>query len=76
MTFRSPLGILDFEILRGRSCYYVDKTRFIAELLDDPIQAVLYPRPRRFGKTLNLSTLRYFLEKSGEDRAGCLRRSP
>jgi len=69
MTFRSPLGISDFEILRRRNCYYVDKTRFIAELLDDPIQTVLFPRPRRFGKTLNLSSLRYFLEKSDEDRA-------
>lgn len=61
-------GPSDFRQLREEGRFYVDKTAWIAELLHRPEQVVLLPRPRRFGKTLNLSALRYFLEASEEDR--------
>jgi Predicted AAA-ATPase len=61
-------GPSDFRQLREEGRFYVDKTAWIAELLYRPEQVVLLPRPRRFGKTLNLSALRYFLEASTEDR--------
>jgi hypothetical protein len=69
MRVRVPLGISDFPTLREQRAYYVDKTAFIVRLLDQPTQAVLFARPRRFGKTLNLSTLRTFLEVSEVDRS-------
>ena len=56
-----PIGYSDFETIREQSAEYVDKTQLIAEVLRDEIQVLLFPRPRRFGKTLNLSMLRYFL---------------
>lgn len=63
-----PIGIDDFRELRARGLEYVDKSLLIRELLDKPgVQALLLPRPRRFGKTLNLSLLRYFFEKRDED---------
>ena len=49
--------------------HYVDKTAFIAEVLQNPGQVLLISRPRRFGKSLNLSTLRYYLERTDEDRS-------
>lgn len=68
MTARIGLGPSDFRQLRQEGTYYVDKSRWLVELLGDPNQVLLFPRPRRFGKTLNQSMLRYFLEKSAEDR--------
>ena len=67
MSFRSPIGISDFRMLRERGATYVDKSAFAAEVLADPAAALLLPRPRRFGKTLNLSMLRCFVEKSDWD---------
>src|SRR5690348_15689133 len=67
-TIRLPLGISDFRQLRREGFYYVDKTALLDDVLDANAQVLLVPRPRRFGKTLNLSMLRYFLEKSDEDR--------
>lgn len=68
MNMNLPIGIHDFRELRERGCEYVDKTRLITELLDESgIKVLLLPRPRRFGKTLNLSLLRYFFEKSTEN---------
>jgi hypothetical protein len=46
---------------------YVDKTDFIRQVLEDPSKILLFPRPRRFGKTINLSALAYFLRKTDED---------
>lgn len=57
-----PIGIDDFKELVTKSYYYVDKTLFIKEILDRRGGAKLFARPRRFGKTLNLSMLRYFFE--------------
>jgi hypothetical protein len=62
-----PIGIDDFRMLRQQGLEYVDKSHLIREVLDQAAQAILLPRPRRFGKTLNLSMLRYFFEKRGED---------
>lgn len=58
-----PIGISDFrEIVEGGYCF-VDKTLFVSEIVDSSAKIILLPRPRRFGKTLNLSMLRYFFEK-------------
>jgi hypothetical protein len=64
---RLPIGVSDFRTLRETGLRYVDKTSFVADVLDTPNAALLFPRPRRFGKTLNLSTLRCFIEKAPED---------
>ena len=55
-------GITDFKKFIDNDCYFVDKTRLIAHLIDDPSEVHLITRPRRFGKTLNLSMIRYFFE--------------
>lgn len=60
-----PVGIDDFEMLITRGYYYVDKTLFIKELLEKKGAVNLFTRPRRFGKTLNLSMLQYFFENTG-----------
>ena len=61
-TLKLPIGIENFEeIIRG-GFYYIDKTRWIESLLDNWGKANLFLRPRRFGKTLNMSMLRYFFE--------------
>ena len=62
-----PIGLSDFKELIEDGYYYVDKSLFIKEILDNGSKSLLLPRPRRFGKTLNLSMLRYFYEKSVED---------
>ena len=67
MPFKPGLGISDFRKLREEGADYVDKTDFISQLLAEPTEVLLFPRPRRFGKTMNLSTLRYFVEKRPED---------
>ena len=59
-----PIGIDDFQELIEGNYYYVDKSLLIKELLDSRAKATLLPRPRRFGKTLNLSMLHYFFEKA------------
>ena len=60
-----PIGIEDFEELIQKDYYYIDKTLWIKELIDRKTKAGLFTRPRRFGKTLNLSMLRYFFEDTG-----------
>lgn len=57
-----PIGVENFEDLMTHGYYYVDKTPFIRELLDMKGKVNLFTRPRRFGKTLNMSMLRYFLD--------------
>ena len=57
-----PVGIDDFKKLRENDAYYVDKTEFISEILDDGAEVKLFTRPRRFGKTLNMSMLKYFFD--------------
>lgn len=57
-----PIGIEDFEEIRTLGYYYIDKTGLIRELLENPGKVNLITCPRRFGKTLNMSTLEYFFE--------------
>ena len=61
-----PVGVDDFEKLIAKGYYYVDKTWMIKELLDKKAEVNLFTRPRRFGKTLNLSMLRYYFEDTGD----------
>lgn len=62
MRKKLPIGIDGFEKLRTNDFYYVDKTGFIADLLRDWGEVNLFTRPRRFGKTLNMSMLKCFFE--------------
>lgn len=68
-NFTLPIGRSDFKNIIQNSFYYVDKTLFIEEAYQQTSQVILILRPRRFGKTLNLSMLRYFFEKSDEHTA-------
>ena len=56
------LGVEDFKEIISFDYYYIDKTKFIEEILLDGAKIKLFCRPRRFGKTLNISTLRYFFD--------------
>jgi hypothetical protein len=67
MKRKLPIGISDFKRVIDDNYYYVDKSLFIKEIIDSDSLVTLLPRPRRFGKTLNLSMLRYFFEKTAED---------
>ena len=68
MALHVPIGIDDFRLLREQGLVYIDKSQLICELLDRPgVHVALLPRPRRFGKSLNLSMLRCFFERSSED---------
>ncbi|MCP4108282.1 MAG: AAA family ATPase [Desulfobacteraceae bacterium] len=66
-----PIGFSDFKEVRENGCYYIDKTLFIKEITKASAKVLLIPRPRRFGKTLNLSMLRYFYEKTGKNQNAC-----
>ena len=57
-----PIGVEDFKKIRETDCYYIDKTKLIEDLLIDKTEVKLFCRPRRFGKTLSMSTLRYFFD--------------
>lgn len=67
MNTRMPIGVDDFKEAR-KSYYLVDKTKMIAQLLDDHAKVTLFTRPRRFGKTMAMSMLDYFfsIEKKEE----------
>lgn len=69
-----PIGISDFKKLITNGCYYVDKTPMIKDILDNKSETVLFTRPRRFGKTLNMSMLRCFFENVGTGNDGKPRR--
>ena len=62
MMLKLPVGIDNFKKLRTAGFYYVDKTELIKELLENWGDVNLFTRPRRFGKTLNMSMLKYFFE--------------
>ena len=63
-----PYGIDLFDQVRGRNCYYVDKTDFIRELLSEEFTDNLITRPRRFGKTLTMSILAEFFDIRKDSR--------
>lgn len=69
-----PIGVDDFEKMIQNGYYYVDKTRLIQELLDKKGEVNLFTRPRRFGKTLNMSMLRCFFEDCGSKEENQKRR--
>ena len=62
-----PMGIENFKTMIDKSAYYVDKTNFIENVLNE--QVVSYTRPRRFGKTLNMSMLYYFFSIKEKENA-------
>lgn len=57
-----PVGIENFEEIRRNQYYYIDKTKLIEQLFDSLGKVSLFTRPRRFGKTLNMSMLKSFFE--------------
>ena len=57
-----PIGISDFKTVIEENYYYADKTDMIGDILDDRAMVTLFTRPRRFGKTLNMSMMKYFFE--------------
>ena len=57
-----PIGISDFKTVIEEKYYYADKTDMIGDILDDRAMVTLFTRPRRFGKTLNMSMMKYFFE--------------
>ena len=61
-----PVGRTDYKEICTEN-YYVDKTLLIKDILDEKAGSILFTRPRRFGKTLNMDMLRTFFEKSEED---------
>ena len=67
---RIGIGVSDFKHLIEEDFYYFDKTKFIDEIIKDGAQVKLFTRPRRFGKTLNISMLKYFfdIKKADENR--------
>ena len=67
MMKRIPTGIENFKEMIDKDAYYIDKTNFIGEVLNE--QVALYTRPRRFGKTLNMSMLYYFFSNKEKDNA-------
>ncbi|PUU90214.1 MULTISPECIES: AAA family ATPase [Halanaerobium] len=62
-----PVGLSDFKKLIDKNAYFVDKSLLIKEIIDDISEVKLITRPRRFGKSLNLSILKYYFEKNDED---------
>ncbi len=64
-----PIGIEDFKEIIDKNHYFVDKTLLIKDVLDNGSKITLFTRPRRFGKTLNMSILRRFFEKTEEDNS-------
>ena len=64
------IGIEDFKEIMYENCYYIDKTMYIEDLIKDKSKIKLFIRPRRFGKTLNMLTLKYFfdIENKEENR--------
>lgn len=64
-----PIGVDDFKKLIDKGYYFVDKSLYIKDLLDMQSEVTLITRPRRFGKTLNMSMLKYFFEKTEEDNS-------
>ena len=63
-----PIGISDFRKVIQENYYFIDKSLLIEELINSNAQITLLPRPRRFGKTLNLSMVRYFFENRGDNQ--------
>ena len=61
------IGESDFKMLRMQNCYFIDKSMYIKDIIDNDSKVVLVTRPRRFGKTLNMSMLKYFFDCDSKD---------
>ena len=61
------IGESDFKMLRVNKCYYIDKTMYIKHIIDNKSKVILVTRPRRFGKTLNMSMLKYYFDNTAKD---------
>ncbi len=64
-----PVGVDNFEKLMGQGYYYVDKSELIQRIIDNKSEVTLFTRPRRFGKSLNLSMLQAYFEKTEKDKS-------
>ena len=64
-----PIGISDFKTIIEEGYLFVDKTLLIKEFWESNGQTILLPRPRRFGKTLNMSMIKYFFENASIDNS-------
>ena len=73
MHKRLPIGKTNFRMIREQDYYFVDKSLLIKEVLDSWEEVLLLPRPRRFGKTVNMQMLYYFFHKAEEDAADLFR---
>ena len=62
------IGIQSFDKIRDNNYFYIDKTTFIKEWWESGDDVTLITRPRRFGKTLNMSMLRYFFETGTDSK--------
>jgi hypothetical protein len=70
MVKQLPIGVSDFKDVRVGNYTYIDKSMFIKELIDaGPSKVTIIPRPRRFGKTLNMTMLKYFFEKQEANKS-------
>ena len=66
-TLKLPVGIDSFEKIRRNRFYYIDKTKLIEQLVETGGEVTLFTRPRRFGKTLNMSMLKSFFEMGADE---------
>ncbi|OFO25009.1 hypothetical protein HMPREF3051_11730 [Fusobacterium sp. HMSC064B11] len=62
-----PIGVENFKEIINNNYYYVDKTKFIEKILNDGSKIKLFTRPRRFGKTLNMSTIKHFFDTKNNE---------
>ena len=69
------IGESDFKMLRLRDYYFIDKTLYIKDIIDNKSKVVLITRPRRFGKTLNMSMLKYYFDCTGSDNKNLFERT-
>ena len=67
MKKKLPIGISDFKKIIDGNYYYFDKTELIKSIIEEPGEVKLFTRPRRFGKTLNMSMIRYFFDIENKD---------
>ena len=63
------IGTADFAVIKNSDNFLIDKTMLIQEILENSTEVFLFPRPRRFGKSLNISMLKYFFEKTEKSHA-------
>ena len=69
------IGTSDFKKLRVKQNYYIDKSLYIKDIIDNQSEIILITRPRRFGKTLNMSMLRYYFDCTLKDSKDLFKRT-